>query len=837
MGQKLTYLFFILVLTGVQTIRAQTAECLLRAIIVDSLTQTPVELANVFAEQLQKGTNTNERGLFELSLPCHDTFTIRISHINYGTNIFRLVATGAGIQTIQILPSEDLMEGIEVRGDRLTGDGMLREGVRDAIFLPNASMSVEYLLPALAIGVRGSNELSSQYSVRGGNYDENLVYVNDFEIYRPLLVRSGQQEGLSFPNMDLIRELSFSSGGFQARYGDKLSSVLDIHYKRPDTARSSLGFSLLGGSAHTEGKIETKSSRALRYLIGARYKTTQYLLGSLETKGEYSPNFWDIQANLVYDLSDTWQLEWIGNYSRSVYNFIPVERTTAKGLIDFALIFRTAFQGSERDDFTTQMTGISATHLPRNNNMYLKWMAYTYQSQENERFDIIGDYLLGELVIDFGADDFGEMGATLGGGSMHHFARNYLTSSVSVLEHRGGYTFPVINTEKGESGHYLRWGVRAQYETINDRLNEWERLDSAGYSLPFSESQVNVLYAIKSDIELRSMRYSAFLQNTWSLRHTDAMELAVTGGVRASYWSYSNEAHISPRLQFIFRPIGISKDITWTLSGGLYYQPPFYRELRNLAGEINPLVQSQKSAHIVGGYSRDFTMGSGNTPFRFIAEAYYKHLWDLVPFDLENVRIRYYGDNMATGYATGLDIRLNGELVPNAESWINLSIMRTRERLNGVQHKKREIGEPEAIEISDVPRPTDQLVSVNIFFQDYLPKNENFKTHLNIAFGTGLPFGIPENNIEYRNTYRYRPYHRIDIGFSFLLYDRKKSLSSSRHFLRFSESTWVSLEVFNLMQVANSGSNTWIRTVYNTQYAISNYLTSRRINLRFRLEF
>ncbi len=834
---RISVLIVIFSLIAATDLYPQTELCTFRGLITDSISSQPVELVNVFSESDAIGTTTDESGRFNLRIACADSVVLRISHINYGTRSVAVPFSGLHFVEIIIAPTEDMITAIEVRADRIMGDGMLREGVRDAIMLPNATMSIEYLLPALAIGVRGSNELSSQYSVRGGNYDENLVYVNDFEIYRPLLIRSGQQEGLSFPNMDLIRELSFSSGGFQARYGDKMSSVLDIHYKRPDTARSSVSFSLLGSSAHTEGKINTSGNRALRYLIGARYKTTQYLLSSLETRGEYSPNFYDIQANLLYDLSETWQMEWIGNYSRSVYRFIPVERTTAKGLIDFALVFRTVFQGSELDDFTTSMTGVSFTNLPRSNNMYLKWMAYAYQSRENERFDIIGDYLLGELVIDFGSEDFGEMGGVIGAGSMHHFARNYLTSTVAVAEHRGGYTFNNVTTSTGEYGNYLRWGLSTRHERISDRLNEWERLDSAGYSLPFSESQVNVLYAIKSNIELSSMRYNAFLQNTWSYRQPGIREMAVTAGVRAGLWDYTGEAIFSPRLLILYRPLAISEDITWTLSGGLYYQPPFYRELRGLDGSINKNVVSQKSAHVVAGYSRDFKVGADDTPFRFIAEAYYKHLWDLVPFDLENVRIRYYGDNIASGYAMGIDFRLNGELVPNAESWINLSLMRTRERFHNIQHLKRELGVDEAIEVKDVPRPTDQLVTLNVFFQDYLPNNENFKTHLNFAVGTGLPFGIPENNIEYRNTYRYRPYHRIDIGFSFLLFDEKKRMSNPRHFLRFSESAWVSLEVFNLMQVANSASNTWIRTVYNTQYAISNYLTSRRINLKFRLEF
>ncbi len=817
--------------------------------------------ASVYIEKQEaSGTQSEINGLYELSIPANKNIKVVFSYTGHKTKIISIAKLGEGerekIDVVLPILTESIGQGAQAVGDRpIESGGMIREGAESLRILPNSTGSVESMLPGIGLGVtagQGGGALSSQYSVRGGNYDENLVYVNDFEIYRPQLIRAGQQEGLTFPNLDLIRDLSFSSGGFDARYGDKLSSVLDIKYKRPTDFKGSVEMSLLGGTAHLEGSTkigrDTSGYQRFRYLLGTRYKTTRYILGTLDTQGEYTPNFLDLQGYFTFDLTRELQLGFIGNYNRSEYQFFPESRNTAFGLIDFALNLNTVFEGQEIDDFTTYMGGINLSYVPedRKNPLYLKLLASSYQSDENERIDIIGDYLIGQIESDLGSDDFGEIVAVLGTGTQHLFARNYLTSNVSNVAFKGGIefakgkeepTFDLTEDEDKEepliTSHFLQWGVKYQNEIINDKLNEWERLDSAGYSLPYSDNQVWVLSNLKTENDLKSNRYSAYIQDTWT-KSKDSMELRLSYGVRAQYWDLNGEFLATPRVQVLFKP-RTKKDVALRLATGMYFQSPFYREMRRLDGTVNTGLQSQKSVHIVGGYTWDFNLGS--TPFRFIAEAYYKHLWDMVSYDLDNVRIRYAGENNATGYVTGIDLRINGEFVPGEESWVNLSFLRARERLDGVDHYKLEIGSPDSVYVKDVPRPTDQLLSLSMFFQDHLPKNENFRMHLNLTVGTGWPFGVPNRNVVNRNTFRFSPYHRVDIGFSFKLWNQEWKERRPKHPLRFARNSWISLEAFNLLKVSNQASNTWIKTVYGTQFAVPNYLTSRRLNLRFRIEF
>ncbi len=786
-------------------------------------------------------------GNFELELPNRkwkNLIITRLGYKDFSLLVEKLRKGETRTLEIEMTPAESDIEVI-VKERKIEETAIIREEVTELKLLPSTTGNLESVLPHIALGANSGTggELSSQYQVRGGNYDENLVYVNDFEIYRPQLIRAGQQEGLTFPNIDLIRDLSFSSGGFQSKYGDKLSSVLDVRYKRPDSLRASIGLSFLGGSAHVEGskKLGKDNFRKFRYLIGARYKTTRYLLGSLDVTGEYTPSFADVQGYFTFDLSRNWQLGLLANYNTSVYEFIPQERTTSLGLVNFALELFTVFDGQEVDDFTTGTGGVSLTYLPDRdrNPLYLKFLASRYQSSENERFDIIGRYRLGEIETSLGSDEAGELVNTLGTGTQQQYVRNYLFAGVTNVQHKGGIEFQL---DQGgfdvESSHFVQWGAKYQNEIIFDEINEWERLDSAGYSLNFDEEQVLLRQVLKTENELQSNRGEVFLQNTYNYKKDSVAEFQTTIGVRASYWDLNGEFLISPRVQFLYKPLKGKKDISYRLAGGLYSQPPFYREMRRLNGTVNTNLLAQKSAHIVGGLTYDFSFGKrSKIPFRFILEGYYKRLWDLVSFDLDNVRIRYSGENDATGYVTGIDMRLNGEFVPDAESWVNLSFLRARESITGIQHLTREIGQEEATPVKDVPRPTDQLMTLSMFFQDYLPKNENFKMHLNLTIGTGFPFGLKDNNTIYRNTYRFNAYHRVDIGFSVQLWDRQRLAEKPKHFLRFSRNTWLSLEVFNLMAIQNAASNTWIKTIYNTQYAIPNFLTSRRINLRLKMDF
>ncbi|MEM9921451.1 MAG: TonB-dependent receptor [Bacteroidota bacterium] len=813
--------------------------------VTDIATGETVEFVTVYIKGTSKAAETNAKGEYSIDVPTYERIQLVFTRIGYKEAIAKVKPMSNGVRrriNVSLAPSEAEIE-VEVTDSRIEDAGIIREEMTELKLIPTTTGNLESVLPSIALGTNSGTggELSSQYQVRGGNYDENLVYVNDFEIYRPQLIRAGQQEGLTFPNIDLVRDLSFSSGGFQAKYGDKLSSVLDIRYKRPDSTRASVGMSFLGGSAHLEGSFRPRksSNQKVRYLLGARYKTTRYLLGSLDTKGEYIPNFADIQTYITYDINRDWQLGLIGNYNRSEYQFIPTERTTGLGLIDFALQLFTVFDGQEVDDFTTYMGGASLTYLPdrSNNPFYLKFLTSTFQINENERFDIIGDYLLGQVESDLGSDNFGEIVGVLGTGTQQQFVRNYLNSNVTNIEHKGGLELQAGGDEETEKSHFLQWGVKFQHEAIDDEINEWERLDSAGYSLSYDTSQVLIRTVLKTRNNLSSNRFSAYFQDTWSYRD-GYKEIKLSAGVRANYWDLNNELIISPRAQLLYKPVATDKDISYKLAAGLYFQPPFYRELRRLNGTVNRDLQAQKSLHIVGGLSYDFFLGRTNAKkFRLIMEAYYKRLWDMVSYDIDNVRIRYSGDNDATGYVAGLDMRINGEFVPGAESWINLSFLRARESLNGIQHLRREIGDTEGQEVNDVPRPTDRFMNLSMFFQDYLPKNEDIKMHLNLTVGTGLPYGILGNNQVYRNTYRFKAYHRVDIGFAVQLWEHDRRTRKPHHPLRFTRNTWLSLEIFNLLQVANVASTTWIKAINNVQYSVPNFLTSRRINLRLRMDF
>ena len=843
-----TRLFCLLILLGTG-VRAQVETATISGRVTDLVSEGPVDFATIYVKGSSSAVETAENGRYVTAVPTGEPFVLVFSRIGYQlteVEVAELPAGGRKQIDVAMAPIESGLEVI-VRESKVEEGGMIREDPAQLRLLPSVTGNLESILPSIALGVSSGTggELSSQYNVRGGNYDENLVYVNDFEIYRPQLIRQGQQEGLTFANPNLMRSLSFSSGGFEARYGDKLSSVLDIKYKRPDSLRASLDASLLGGSAHIEGskQLGETSYQRLRFLGGARYKTTRYILGTLETTGEYQPNFYDLQAYVTYDFSKTLQLGVLGNYNRSVYNFSPLQRSTAFGGFFETLQLNSVFTGSEQDDFATQMGGVSLTYIPERaaNPLFLKFLTSAFRSDEDEGISIRGRYTLGQLDIGLGSETFGEVTDIVGAGEQQEYVRNFLDIQVYNAELRGGLELNQGDAVTNKS-HFLQWSVKAQHERINDYLNEWERLDSAGYSLPFDEDGVRLFSVLKTENDLQSNRFSAFFQDTYTWRQEDRADIRLSAGIRAVAWDLNGDIDISPRAQLLYKPLGGSKDITYKLAGGLYKQQPFYRELRAPDGTVNTNLRSQKSFHLVGGLTSDFYYGKRNPKkFRLITEAYYKSLWDLVSYEIENVRIQYSGLNDASGYVAGLDFRLNGEFVPGADSWLNLSLLRAREQLKGVTHERVTGRGPEGQVLSDtvkyVPRPTDQIFQLALFFQDYLRNNPNFRTHVNLTVGGGLPFGIQGNNTVYRNTLRFNTYHRIDIGFSWRLYDRMTSRNRSTSPLRFTRSTYLSLEVFNLMNVANQAGNTFIKTIFEQQFAVPNRLTGRRINLRLKVEF
>ena len=814
--------------------------------VTDAGSGEGIEFVTVYIADSSTATESDVSGSYSLAVPSGQSFELVFTRIGFAekrVQVNRIRKGRSRVVDIQLLTSESDIE-VVVQESKIDEAEMVRESVEEFKLIPTTTGNFESILPNIALGTSGGTggELSSQYNVRGGNYDENLVYVNDFEIFRPQLIRNSQQEGLSFPNADMISNISFSSGGFQANYGDKMSSVLDIQYKRPDEFKGSASMSLLGATAHIEGSKQFGKStyKKLRYLVGARYKTSKYLLGSLDTRGQYTPNFTDIQTYLTYDLTRDLQLGLIGNYNKSQFDFIPFSRNTAFGTFFTTLQLTSIFEGAERDDYSNGMAGLSFTYIPdrAKNPLYLKLLASAYSADESEAYDIQGFYSLAQVETGLG-ENAGQAVALIGSGTQHEFARNQLKNNIINVQHKGGLEIQLDNKSgQAEKTHFLQWGLKVQNEQFDDRLNEWERLDSAGYSLPFSQETVDLYRVTKTTNDITSTRLNAFVQNTYSIIDPGEKELKATIGLRAAYWDITNEFILSPRAQFLFKPLNSSRDLSFKLATGVYYQPPFYRELRRPDGTLNLNLKSQRSIHALAGFTYDFgdDINTKRKKYRFITEAYYKKLDNLISYEIDNIRIRYSGENDASGYVAGIDFRINGEFVPGAESWINLSFLSAKESLTDVQHQKFFPGDSTSTEVNFVPRPTDQLFYMSVFFQDYLPSNENFKMHLNLIFGSGLPFGVRDDNRVFRNTFKYKAYQRVDIGFSLALWNRETSNGRGGMF-SWSDKAWISLEVFNMLGIENVASNTWIKTIFQQQYAIPNNLTSRRVNLRFKVDF
>lgn len=802
----------------------------------------PIELVTVSLVEINGGVITDASGNYSIRIPAGKYYTVVFSFLGF-TSEHRTVNLKSGENrkiNITLVESPTMITGPVVEDRQIRTTSLTRIDPKVAVSIPSISGGVESLIKTMP-GVSSSNELSSQYSVRGGNFDENLVYVNDIEIYRPFLIRSGQQEGLSFLNSDLVSSILFSAGGFDAKYGDKMSSVLDIQYKKPRELAGSISGSLLGASGHIEGI--SKNSK-FTYLAGVRYKSNQYILSAMDTKGEYKPTFTDVQTYLSWEPSQKFELAFLGNYARNNYTVVPEDRETAFGTINEAYKFRVFFEGQEVDRFENYMGALSASWKPLSN-LSLKLIGSAFRSLESETYDILGQYWIGRLDSNIGSGEYAEVVEAIGVGSYLNHARNYLDANVYSIGHRGAYIL--------ESSAW-QWGLKYQHEFIDDRLNEWVLIDSAGYSIPHPTNLPGIVSenpafelnsSVRTNISLSSNRYSGFIQNTLTL-DGESDRVHLTSGVRMNYWDLNEQLLISPRVTLSYRPLW-EKDILFRFSAGYYYQPPFYRELRDLNGNINYNLKAQTSIHFVA--AGDYNFVAWNRPFKFVTEVYYKHLENLVPYEIDNVRIRYHAKNNAKGFAQGVDFKINGEFVTGIDSWASLSIMRTMEDIkddfyynffdaNGIQVSagmRDEIVDSVRIEPGYLPRPTDQRVNFSLFFQDFLPRNPSYKMHLNLLFGSGLTFG-PPNSPKYRHTLRIPPYRRVDIGFSKEIIGEDSRLQDG-HPLRHFKSLWISLEVFNLLQVSNTVSYIWISDVRNRQYAIPNYLTPRQINLKLQATF
>jgi hypothetical protein len=767
------------------------------------------------------GTTTDTKGMYSLEVAASQEVTLVFSYNGFTTDKYALTLTPGEKRTLDVKlkkTNKELKE-VTVKADRSNEAGNIKLDPTKAALLPTVGFGsgVEAMIKTF---VGSNNELTSQYTVRGGNYDENLVYVNDFEIYRPFLTRSGQQEGMSFVNADLVSGVNFSVGGFQSKYGDKMSSVLDVSYKRPKKFGGRAVASMLGASLSLEG---ASKNQKLTYLIGLRHKSNQYLLKSQPTKGIYNPSFTDGQILLNYKFNSKWEVEGIGNYARNRFNFIPEEQTSSFGVINKAYQLRVFYDGKEIDQFDSRFGGLSTTFRP-NEKLKLKLLASGFQTNEKETYDINGEYLLGELETDLGKQNFGQVKTYLGTGMIHTYARNYLKVNVANFAHRGSYDAHL---------HFIQWGVDANITNIEDKLYEWERRDSAGFTQPYYNNKLELTRFYRSASTFDYMRYSGFIQDNF--RFNDSSGFTVSLGLRYNYSTLNNEWLLSPRTQLSWKPRTWKRDFIFKLAGGLYQQPPFYREMRDLNGVVNTNLKAQKSLHVVLG--TDYNFHAWNRPFKVTTEFYYKKLWDIVPYEYDNVRIRYFGKNNAVGYAYGGELRLYGDLVKDATSWISIGLMKTMEDVTDDKIVyKNTTGADSAVKYPGyIPRPTDQRFMLGMYFEDYLPRWKNYKMHLNLLYASGLPFGPPDAN-RYGDTLRLPDYKRVDIGFSALLLNGAKHPHSK--VWSSIDNAWFSLEVFNLLGIQNTLSYTWIQDQTSGKtFAVPNRLTSRLINVKLVVDF
>ena len=816
--RKIVLLFLLLVTAGGMVSLYAAKSVRVFGYVVDS-DNRGVELANVYVEENTTiGTTTNQNGYYELFVELPDTVTLVYSMIGYETIRQQLYTTRDVIGiNVELPTNEELLNEITVRAIQRQTNTMDRVDIGAARLMPDATGGgIENLLITFA-GVRQNNEMSSQYNVRGGSFDENSVYVNGIEVHRPLLIRSGQQEGLSFVNTDMVENVDFSAGGFDAKYGDKMSSVLDIRYKRPTRLESRLNMSLLGASAYVGWGNGTQSQ-----MHGIRYKTSRYLLGALETAGNYKPNFIDYQTQMTWNLGDeAWEITLLGNFSQNSYEFVPDSVSSSFGTMQQALNKTIWYEGQEKDMFRTAFVALSATHQLRQN-IRLGFDLSGFYTHEQETFDISSEYVLSEKPADGSSSNssHGETingnvpsGSVLGTGKFHEHARNTLQAGMLTLAHKGEW-------KKGENT--LQWGVSGQVEMIHDRINEWEWRDSMGYSLPNLSQEMALYYALKGTSHMINGRVQAYAQDTY--RWTTAQgDVLLTAGMRLNWWSYTNEVLPSPRLSVVWMP-GWKRDFTFRVATGLYYQAPFYKELRQVLADeggvnrihLNDRLRAQRSWQLVLG--TDYYFRAWGRPFKFTAEAYGKLIDRIESYTVDNVRVRYSGLNDSEGYTIGLDLKLMGELVPGADSWISFSTMRSRMRFVDDTHH-----------LGWIPTPQEQRYNLTIYFQDYVPRFPQYKIHLKFIWSEGLPFGYPRKE-DMRYLGHMSDYRRIDIGATRTFSAATdKWMKKSKHV----DSWSIQLDIFNLIGWKNVNSYYWVTAANGMQWASPNYLTGRMINVKF----
>ena len=799
--------FFIIIICLIATLKMMAQEFTLQGRVTDD-DNNPVELATVSVVSQGKVAFTSLKGEFSMHLHSADSVAVKFSMIGYKTQV-RILRKPRGKQTLQVVLHTDatMLGDVNVTGEKIQSDQTQEIKIKDIKMAPSANGNgVEGIIQQQA-GVSTHSELSSQYNVRGGAFDENSVYINNVEVYRPFLVRSGQQEGLSVINPYMVDKIGFSTGGYGAKYGDKMSSALDITYKtlkakgKKPVVEGSLAASLLGTDAYIG-----IGTRKLSWLNSVRYKTTSYLLGSLETKGEYKPNYLDYQTYLSYQPNKRWKIDFIGYISDNHYNFEPSDRETSFGTMENVKSFRVFFDGHEKDRFLTYFGTLGITrNITRNTSLSL--LGSAFYTKEQEKYDIQGQYWLDQT----------ETSENLGVGTYFEHARNYLTARVMsaklMLRHK---------VQK----HNVEAAVTLKREHIEENSIEYEMRDSAGYSVPHTGKDLYMIYSMKARNELNANRMEAYIQDTYRFSGGTAdstgngqTHYTLNYGVRMSHWNFNRETILSPRVSLAIIPAN-HENTTLRLAAGLYYQAPFFKELRDTTtvngvtvASLNEKIKSQRSIHFIAGYDYRFRMNDQR--FKFSAEAYYKALSNIVPYSVSNVKVVYYGQNECSGHAAGLDFKLYGEFVPGTDSWLSISLMDTKMKLNG----------------KSIPLPTDQRYAVNLFFTDYFPGSRKWRMSLKLAFADGLPFAAPHKELE-TNSFRATAYRRADIGMSYQLLD-----NSRREKKTFLKNVTLGVDCLNLFGIDNVNSYYWVTDVTNQQYAVPNYLTGRQLNARVLLEF
>jgi hypothetical protein len=804
----------------------------IKGVIKDS-DGNPIPQAYVLSDNLSYKTLSDEDGKYKLIIPADTNIRITFSHIAFQKQyeVFNLKADE--VKEHKVFLKSLNLETFDVVGEESHSQNLQRINVKSVGIQPSISGGIEGMVKSTGIGVSSRDELSASYSVRGGSFDENLVYVNGIEIYRPQLIRAGQEEGLSFINPNLVESVNFSAGGYGVNYGDKMSSVLDVKYRRPSDLGASVTLSLLGADFHVEGVSKDDKVAAI---LGFRYKTTQYILGTLDQQGEYDPNFLDLQAYVSYKPGKKSELTYLGYVADNNYTFLPQSQTTELGNLGEVLRLNVALDGKEVSEYRSLFNALSY-YYQLNKDVRLSLQASASLNKEEQSFDVEGLYILGEVDNDVSSQTFGDVVAYRGIGAFIEHSRDFLESEIYSIQHNGSYNY---------ANKQLDWGLEFKNEQIADDLNEWVYQDSSGYSVPRTSSGEIVLNDIVyAQNRVNSNRFLAYVKNSWNLVTAKEGLIDLNIGLRAQYWTFNDQTMISPRGAVSYKPnivrvkndsTTIKYNLTFRFAAGVYYQPPFYHAMRDLSGlvpavngQINPNIRAQESLQFILGV--DYVFFLFKRPFKWTTEMYYKPMWNLIPFQTDNLRLEYYATNNSIGYAYGMDMKLNGEFIKGIESYVGFGLLKTQEDISNDSYYSNDsiIFYP-----GYIPRPFDQRFSFNLMFQDEMPMWPSFKVHLNLSLVTGFPFG-PPNGQRYQQTARSSPYRRVDIGFSKTFVDPQTGKTKGL-FKPFSDA-WISLEIFNLIDIPNTISYNWIEDIAGVQYAIPNYLTGRRFNVKLHLAF